>query len=640
MSFLNHINHAKKLCGITVIILSLLFVSPQKGYAQYIDISQAAKEYGLDFAASTLAKNILRKLTAQTVNWINSGFQGNPAYVTDPGQFFLGVADTEASKLLSSGGLSNVCGPFRAQVRLALVKNYLAETDNRYYSCSLGQFERNYNSFINDFSQGGWDGWFNVTQNNRNNPYGTYLDTKDQLSAQISSGREKYQKQLDQGRGFLSYEKCPAGHTKPAVKKCLGTTVHHNSQCLGTEVTVRKCPAGSEPPTGGEVCLFGVAKVETKECIGATQPAYDECVGAQGDTITPETCNVAKEVVTPGSVINDQLTKVLGTTFSQLEAADELNEIIGALFEQLVGKVVGGIGNGLRGTSDTGSGTGSGTRRFTDDLLNESRAPINVPPIITPHLANPIRAVIGADVDLGASAYDVLDGDISENIETESNVDLNTAGTYFIKYNVTNSKGVSALEARRTVNVVEPAEPSQSAGTPPTSGVCGTATSTPVSSVPTTNLCSYGIASVVTGSGPWNWTCNGINNGTDASCSAPKVTALQPTEPTLTASSVSGTAPLNNISLTATNPDTGQFYYYFYCDRARGDTLPPVPPGWINAQVLTPQNTYISPVKCSYSAAGTYKPKVVSLKTLDASGAYVGGNVGAWREAWATVIVN
>ena len=132
-----------------VIILSLLFVSPQKGYAQYIDISQAAKEYGLDFFASTLAKKIIQRLTAQTVNWINSGFQGNPAYVTEPGQFFLGIADTEASRFLSTSGLNNLCSPFRAQVRLALVKSYLAETDNRYY-CSLGVLEQNYNSFIND----------------------------------------------------------------------------------------------------------------------------------------------------------------------------------------------------------------------------------------------------------------------------------------------------------------------------------------------------------------------------------------------------------------------------------------------------------------------------------------------------------
>ena len=50
-------------------------------------------------------------------------------------------------------------------------------------------------------------------------------------------------------------------------------------------------------------------------------------------------------------------------------------------------------------------------------------------------------------------------------------------------------------------------------------GACGndngqTLTTTPV------NLCTGGSASVVNGTGPWNWSCNGANSGTNASCSA------------------------------------------------------------------------------------------------------------------------
>ena len=52
-------------------------------------------------------------------------------------------------------------------------------------------------------------------------------------------------------------------------------------------------------------------------------------------------------------------------------------------------------------------------------------------------------------------------------------------------------------------------------------GTCGTANGTAVSSAPTTNLCSTGTASAVSGTGPWNWTCSGSNGGTTASCSAP-----------------------------------------------------------------------------------------------------------------------
>ena len=66
-----------------------------------------------------------------------------------------------------------------------------------------------------------------------------------------------------------------------------------------------------------------------------------------------------------------------------------------------------------------------------------------------------------------------------------------------------------------------PASCSATVASSAVNGVCGTANGKAVSSAPTTNLCSAGTASAVTGSGPWNWSCAGSNGGTPASCSAP-----------------------------------------------------------------------------------------------------------------------
>lgn len=52
------------------------------------------------------------------------------------------------------------------------------------------------------------------------------------------------------------------------------------------------------------------------------------------------------------------------------------------------------------------------------------------------------------------------------------------------------------------------------------SGACGPASGTDLTSQPTTNLCSAGTASAVTGTGPWMWTCGGANGGRTASCQA------------------------------------------------------------------------------------------------------------------------
>jgi hypothetical protein len=55
-------------------------------------------------------------------------------------------------------------------------------------------------------------------------------------------------------------------------------------------------------------------------------------------------------------------------------------------------------------------------------------------------------------------------------------------------------------------------------------GACGTANGETVGAPPKTGLCSSGTASAVSGSGPWTWTCAG-NNGTSAACAANSTTA-------------------------------------------------------------------------------------------------------------------
>jgi len=665
MSFLKLIHHIGRFGFIGTLVLSLLFIFPQKslaflgvadvvidptnlvqntvsavanpvtaaasGITAAMTTAEKIKEYVLDPAARAIVRGIIQRLTAQTVNWINSGFKGNPAYVTDPGQFFLNVGDDVASNFLSSTRLNALCSPFRAQVRVALVKNYLNETSEN-FSCTLSRVKDNYESFMNDFSQGGWDGWFEVTQNNSNNPYGAYLDYSGALEKAVNAEKNKYDKQLDQGKGFLSYEKCPAGKE---VKKCLGTEA---------QVRVETCPNG-KPPFGGTavraLCDFGVAPTVTwtKQCTGATE----------------DSCKVAKETVTPGSVIESQLENALGSGIRQLELTRSFDEIVSALITQLFTRVVGG------GQKDVPN---------SDSLRGDGRNIIPPPEGVR---GGPLIVLLGKDTmevvlgnkftDPGASAFDPLDGDISKNVIATGEVDVNILGTYTLRYNVKNSKGISADEVTLIVNVVEPAEPppgnttttpgtgSSGTSTPPAivNGACGNATDGTFSVAPTTNLCSIGTASNTTGiTGNWVWKCIGSGDGhTDTSCSAnigPSITP-PPTpatgQVTLSASPSVGTSfSMGPVTLTASNSGSGQFYYYFFCNRNQTDSpLPPVPSGHVNIQVLTSQTTYTSPIKCGYSGPGTYYPKVISLRFLDSAGNPVYTSPDAWRQANATVII-
>ena len=61
-------------------------------------------------------------------------------------------------------------------------------------------------------------------------------------------------------------------------------------------------------------------------------------------------------------------------------------------------------------------------------------------------------------VELGATANDNVDGDITANIEIGSNVDTSTVGTYKVKYNVSDTDDNEAVEVIRTVRVVAKSE--------------------------------------------------------------------------------------------------------------------------------------------------------------------------------------
>ena len=75
------------------------------------------------------------------------------------------------------------------------------------------------------------------------------------------------------------------------------------------------------------------------------------------------------------------------------------------------------------------------------------------PPVITIIGDNPAFACVDSDyVDAGATAVDDEDGDISDKIETTSDVNTSVTGSYYVKYIVTDKEG-NRTEATRTVDV-------------------------------------------------------------------------------------------------------------------------------------------------------------------------------------------
>ncbi len=81
-------------------------------------------------------------------------------------------------------------------------------------------------------------------------------------------------------------------------------------------------------------------------------------------------------------------------------------------------------------------------------------------PIITLVGSDPETIEVGTPYsDAGATALDVVDGDLTGLMATFNPVDSNIVGTYTVTYNVADSAGNDAAEVTRTVNVVDTTPP-------------------------------------------------------------------------------------------------------------------------------------------------------------------------------------
>ena len=84
----------------------------------------------------------------------------------------------------------------------------------------------------------------------------------------------------------------------------------------------------------------------------------------------------------------------------------------------------------------------------------------NTPPIITLIGSSTININQGDNyTDLGATATDNIDGDITADIIINNPVATNTAGVYLVTYGVSDSAGNPAMTATRTVNVIDITNP-------------------------------------------------------------------------------------------------------------------------------------------------------------------------------------
>jgi hypothetical protein len=179
------------------------------------------KEYSLDVIGWALVNMLLGQMIQSVTQWVNSGFEGSPAFVTDLKGFLLNIADKVAGDyIFNSEALSFLCSPFELDIKLALQLQYQTSRANDGVgtpsACTLtGAMENVENFFNGDFLDGGWDRWYEVTMNPSNNPMGALIGAKIGLDISLENEKERSVKELDFGNGFLSFKNADGTITTP-----------------------------------------------------------------------------------------------------------------------------------------------------------------------------------------------------------------------------------------------------------------------------------------------------------------------------------------------------------------------------------------------------------------------------------------
>jgi hypothetical protein len=303
--------------------------------------------------AYTLAKNQLTSMTRETINWINTGFNGDPLYV----QNITSLTNSIERNVLETGvqELANGAFPFGRDFARSAINSYNTGgigsnanknlnnltsdlsafiTDKDSYGIgtygpepktALQREQDALNTFSNDFSSGGWDGYLALTQRDQNNPLGFTMTASQYLADRMDQQSNEVKDEALMGGGFLSQKKCVLWKLYDEDKKPI--------------------------------------KKDGKDVFSENkQTKNDAC----------EKYNI----VTPGSIIKDKLNTYINSPERQLELADTINEFLNGLFTNLISNF---RQEGLAGLSaekfqynDESMGLGYGSNNYNNTGLYSS----------------------------------------------------------------------------------------------------------------------------------------------------------------------------------------------------------------------------------------------------------------------------
>lgn len=308
--------------------------------------AKATREECLNGIAFTLAKNQLVAMTKSTMNWVNTGFNGDPMYVRNINSLVDSIERQIIDQELKmfEGLNSNKDYPYARGFAVSTIKTRQASQD---FANSVKQDLSNYlvdgsspEDFKNDFSKGGWSGWLALTQRPQNNPLGFSMVTSQYLANKIEKEVTNQKEEVAQNNGFLSQKVCTARSiTKLQAQKTIAKSEAAQAVVVA-EDEVRSAQAYYNQAGGSGNDMADLS--EAAERLALARAEYDRVL-AYRDSLNATVDDAQDcdewEVVTPGSLIKDKVTTYLNSPERQLEIADTINDVLNVLFANLIDKL-------------------------------------------------------------------------------------------------------------------------------------------------------------------------------------------------------------------------------------------------------------------------------------------------------------
>lgn len=185
------------------------------------------KECVLDPLAWILKNIVIEQMAQDIMGWVQSGFEGAPAFITDPLGFMNSISDEAVGLFLFESGLDEyLCSPFQVDVIVDFYLNYhtptfggggfsrMACTLDDVFAAASGSgvdvttaVNNGYNQLVRNgdlqFDGGGFNAIFSLLED-RNNPYGTYFNLQSEAASRARTFQAKENQLLIQANGWFS----------------------------------------------------------------------------------------------------------------------------------------------------------------------------------------------------------------------------------------------------------------------------------------------------------------------------------------------------------------------------------------------------------------------------------------------------